>query len=60
MNAMFLKLYLKSQDLVNREEGQDLVENALMIALICLGAVAILNGLGSYVVGTLSAINSAL
>jgi Flp pilus assembly pilin Flp len=60
MNAILLSLYRKSQDLMGREEGQDLVENALMIALIALGAITILNGIGSQVVATLSAINSAL
>ena len=40
MNTMFLKLYVKFQDLMNREEGQDLVEYALVVALIALGAVA--------------------
>jgi pilus assembly protein Flp/PilA len=40
MNTMLLKLYVKFQDLMNREEGQDLVEYALVVALIALGAVA--------------------
>jgi pilus assembly protein Flp/PilA len=40
MNTMFLKLYVKFQDLMSREEGQDLVEYALVVALIALGAVA--------------------
>jgi len=39
MNTMFIKLYLKLQDLMNREEGQDLVEYALLITLISLAAV---------------------
>ena len=60
MNAMLLKLFLKSEDLLNREEGQDLVENALILALVVVGAVAILTGLDSTIVSTLSAINSAL
>jgi len=29
-----IKLYVKFQDLMNREEGQDLVEYALVVALI--------------------------
>jgi pilus assembly protein Flp/PilA len=37
---MLLKLYVKFQDLMNREEGQDLVEYALVVALIAFGAVA--------------------
>jgi pilus assembly protein Flp/PilA len=48
------------QDLMNREEGQDLVEYALVLALITVGAVAILTGIGGKVVNTLSSINSAL
>jgi pilus assembly protein Flp/PilA len=40
MNTMIIKLYVKFQDLMNREEGQDLVEYALVVALIALGAVA--------------------
>jgi len=31
---------VKFQDLMNREEGQDLVEYALVVALIAFGATA--------------------
>jgi pilus assembly protein Flp/PilA len=40
LNSLFLKWYLKLQDLLSREEGQDLVEYALVVALIAFGAVA--------------------
>jgi pilus assembly protein Flp/PilA len=40
MNIGLFKLYLKLQDLTNREEGQDLVEYALVVALIAFGATA--------------------
>jgi len=40
MNDMFLKLYIKLHDLVTREEGQDFVEYALVVALIAFGATA--------------------
>jgi pilus assembly protein Flp/PilA len=40
MNNLLLKLYVKFQDLANREEGQDLVEYALVVALIAFGATA--------------------
>jgi len=40
MNTMLLKLYVKFQDLTSREEGQDLVEYALVVALIAFGATA--------------------
>jgi pilus assembly protein Flp/PilA len=38
MNDMLLKLYVKFQILMCREDAQDLVEYALVIALIALGA----------------------
>jgi pilus assembly protein Flp/PilA len=40
MNPLFLKFLIKFQDLVNREEGQDLVEYALVVALIAFAATA--------------------
>jgi pilus assembly protein Flp/PilA len=40
MNTMLLKMYVKFQDLMSRDEGQDLVEYALVVALIALGATA--------------------
>ena len=39
MNTMLLKLYVKFQDLASREEGQDLVEYSLVIALIAFGGI---------------------
>jgi pilus assembly protein Flp/PilA len=40
MNTMLLKMYVTFQELMNREEGQDLVEYALVLALIALACVA--------------------
>lgn len=39
MNSLFLTLYVKLQTLVAREDGQDLVEYALLVALIALAAI---------------------
>jgi pilus assembly protein Flp/PilA len=39
LNDLFLKTYLKIRDLTTREEGQDLVEYALLITLVALAAV---------------------
>jgi pilus assembly protein Flp/PilA len=39
MNNLLLKLYVKTQDLISREDGQDLVEYALLIALVALGSI---------------------
>jgi len=40
MNNMLINLYVKFQALKNGEEGQDLVEYALVVALIAFGATA--------------------
>ena len=47
MNTMLLKLYVKFQDLKNREEGQDLVEYGLILALIALGATVAMKALAT-------------
>jgi pilus assembly protein Flp/PilA len=60
MNTMFLKMYLKCQDLMNREEGQDLVEYALVIALVSVAAVASLGTLANKIIATFGAISTAL
>jgi pilus assembly protein Flp/PilA len=39
LNNLGFKLYLKIRDLMTREEGQDLVEYALLITLVALAAV---------------------
>jgi pilus assembly protein Flp/PilA len=40
MNTLLLKLLIKFQDFRSREEGQDMVEYALVVALIAFGATA--------------------
>ncbi len=47
MNDMLLKLYAMFQNLKSRDDGQDLVEYALVVALIALGAVASMGALAS-------------
>lgn len=44
MNNFLLKCYVKFQDIKNGEEGQDLVEYALLVTLIALAAIT---GVGS-------------
>jgi pilus assembly protein Flp/PilA len=39
MNTLLLKLYVRFQALASREEGQEMVEYALVVALISFGAV---------------------
>jgi pilus assembly protein Flp/PilA len=40
MKALFLKLYCRLRDLAGQDEGQDLVEYALVVALVAFGATA--------------------
>jgi pilus assembly protein Flp/PilA len=58
MNNMILKLYVKFQDLMSREEGQDLVEYALVVAIIALGAVAAMKTVATSISTEFSVIES--
>jgi pilus assembly protein Flp/PilA len=39
MNELFIRIYIQIQSLLRRNEGQDLVEYALLITLISLAAL---------------------
>jgi pilus assembly protein Flp/PilA len=60
MNTMLLKMYVKLQDLLSREEGQDLVEYALVVALIAFGAVAGMSTLAKAINNEFMSISSLL
>jgi pilus assembly protein Flp/PilA len=60
MNDLMLKMYVKMQALMQREEGQDLVEYALVVALIAFGAVAAMKGLSTEINSAFAAISSDL
>lgn len=60
MNNMFLKLYVMFQNLKNREEGQDLVEYALVVALIAFGAVAGMSALAGGINKAFNTISTTL
>ncbi|MGB8028896.1 MAG: Flp family type IVb pilin [Terracidiphilus sp.] len=47
MNNLFPIVYLKLQSLMDREEGQDLVEYALLVALIAVVCVTAISGLAT-------------
>jgi pilus assembly protein Flp/PilA len=60
MNTVLLKLYIKFQDLASREEGQDLVEYALLVALIAFGATAGMKALANGMNTAFSNVSSKL
>jgi pilus assembly protein Flp/PilA len=47
LNNLILKLFVKLQATMVREDGQDLVEYAFVVALVAFGATASLKTLGS-------------
>jgi pilus assembly protein Flp/PilA len=53
-------LMLKMQSLLRREEGQDLVEYALVVALIAFGAVTAMKGLSTEINVAFQTISSDL
>jgi pilus assembly protein Flp/PilA len=60
MNHLLHLLIRNIQILTNREEGQDLVEYALIVALVAFGATAALQTLGSGLNSALTNISSTL
>lgn len=60
MNNLFLAMYMNLNNLVKYEEGQDLIEYALVAALIALVSVAMIQSVGSAVNTVFSDISSAL
>ncbi len=60
MNNLFLAMYVKLNNLMNREEGQDLIEYALVAALIAVVSIAMMSKVGSSVNTVFSNISSAL
>ncbi len=60
MNNLMLKLFVKMQTLMAREEGQDLVEYALVVALVAFGATAALKTLGGGLNNAFTNISSTL
>jgi Flp pilus assembly pilin Flp len=60
MQDVFLKLYLKLQNLRSADEGQDLIETALATALIAIVAIATMKKTGSSVNTVFSNISRSL
>ncbi|MGO9324098.1 MAG: Flp family type IVb pilin [Terracidiphilus sp.] len=60
MRNSLLNLCAKFQGLKNNEEGQDLVEYALLVALIALVCISGVNGVASAVNSVFSSISGSL
>jgi len=60
MKDTFLKLSVKVQSLMMREEGQDLIEYALVVALIAFAATAGMKSLANGINGAFTGISTML
>ena len=60
MSNVLMNLYVKFQSLKDREEGQDLVEYALLVALIALVCIAGVNNVATAVNKVFTNISSSL
>ena len=60
MKDMMLKMYIRMQNLLSQDEGQDLVEYALVVALIALAATAGMGKLANALSSAFSNIGSTL
>jgi pilus assembly protein Flp/PilA len=60
MKETMLKLSVKLQTLMLREEGQDLIEYALVVALIAFAAVTSMKTLATDINGVFLAIGTSL
>jgi pilus assembly protein Flp/PilA len=60
MGSLFLKLYLKLQDLLSGDEGQDLIEYAMLITLIPLALLIACQGIAASIVGIFTNISTSL
>jgi pilus assembly protein Flp/PilA len=60
MNRPLQKLYAKFQDLQSSEEGQDLVEYALLLTLISLALIGSVTGIASSIGNVFTSISGTL
>jgi pilus assembly protein Flp/PilA len=60
MRTLAVRFFLLAQDLLVRDEGQDLVEYALVVALIAFGAITGMGYLATGLNNAFSTISSTL
>jgi len=59
MNSLFLMSFVRFQRLMDNEEGQDLVEYALVVAINALGATASMQSLALSISTAFASISTA-
>lgn len=60
MNNILATVYMRFHDLTKDDQGQDLVEYALMLSLICLALISGISGIATTVASVFGNISSSL
>lgn len=60
LNDKLIALYVNAKCLLMRDEGQDLIEYALLVAIISLGAVTAMQTLGTDINNVFKSIGTTL
>jgi pilus assembly protein Flp/PilA len=60
MNHLILNVYLKIRSLIGREDGQDLVEYAVLVCLIALAAISGVSHVATAVTKVFSNVSTSL
>ncbi len=60
MNSMLLKLHISAVRLLENEDAQDLIEYALVVALIAFGATASMRALATKISTAFSSVGTSL
>jgi Flp pilus assembly pilin Flp len=60
MNTLLLRIYLRFQDFASREQGQDMVEYALVLGLLSFGITAASNFLAASLASAFNGLNTNL
>jgi pilus assembly protein Flp/PilA len=60
MNTLLLKLLIHFQDFASREDGQDLVEYAMLVSLVAFGATAGMRALATGLNSSFKGISTTL
>jgi pilus assembly protein Flp/PilA len=60
MSEQLLKLHLRFADLITTQEGQDLVEYALLVALVALAAIGGVHKVASAITSVFTNVSSSL
>jgi pilus assembly protein Flp/PilA len=60
MNWLFLNMCVKFQELTSREDGQDLVEYALLLSLVSLALITSLKGIAGTIATIFNNVSTSL